>query len=479
MSVVNPSDQQLNTLLKHFENKRLSEAKKLATSITQEFPKHPFAWKALGAICTSTGKISEAVNAEQTAVTLSPKDPEAHYNLGITLKELGKLEEAKSKFIKAIELKPDHVEAYNNLGTLLLGLGRFEEAKSCFIKTIELKPNIIELHLNLTKIKKFNTRDKQYFMMQKLSLDKNISEEQLSKINFSLGKACDDLKDFGQAFKHYKKGNMLCKKLLNYNINQDIELFKQLESNYINLKKNSLKIFNPTNKPIPIFIVGMPRSGTTLTEQIISSHSQVAAGGELPFISQFGKEIARGLSKPNNDNLLNFRNKYLAKLQNISHDKLIVTDKMPQNFRYIGLLAAAFPEAKIVHVRRNPAAVCWGNYKEYFTSKNIGYCYELDDIVSYYKLYKNLMEFWELSLEKKIYLFNYEKLTIDQEYETRKLIDYLDLDWDEKCLSPENNMRNISTASSMQVRKKVYKNSSQEWKKYEQFLNNKLDLLDN
>ncbi|MDA9798054.1 sulfotransferase [Luminiphilus sp.] len=228
---------------------------------------------------------------------------------------------------------------------------------------------------------------------------------------------------------------------------------------------------------MPIFIVGMPRSGTTLVEQIISSHSQVTGAGELSFADQFGAAIANGLSEANDESLLNFRGKYLNKLQNVSNGNLIVTDKMPQNFRYIGLLAAAFPEAKIVHVKRNSAAVCWANYKQYFRSKNIGYCYAIDDVLSYYKLYENLMEFWAKRLSKRIYNLDYELLTVNQESETRQLIEYLGLDWDENCLSPQNNTRSVATASTLQVRQKVYQGSSEQWKKYEPFLNGAFDGL--
>ena len=150
---------------------------------------------------------------------------------------------------------------------------------------------------------------------------------------------------------------------------------------------------------------------------------------------------------------------------------------MPQNFRYIGLLAAVFPEAKFIHVKRNPAAVCWANYKQYFVSKNLGYCYALDDVVSYHKLYVNLMKFWADTLKNRIYDLDYESLTINQEDETRQLINHLDLDWDRKCLSPQNNKRRVATASNLQVREKLYQGSSQQWQNYQPFLNGAFDAF--
>ena len=205
----------------------------------------------------------------------------------------------------------------------------------------------------------------------------------------------------------------------------------------------------------------------------IHIYQQVAQSARF----QFGATIATGITEVNNESLLNFRGKYLDKLKYVSNGNLIVIDKMPQNFRYIGLLAAAFPEAKIIHVKRNPAAVCWANYKQYFVSKSIGYCYAIDDIINYHKLYENLMDFWINTLSNRIYNLDYEQLTVNQESETRQLIDYLDLAWDKNCLSPQNNTRRVATASNLQVRQKVYQGSSEQWKKYQPFLNGALDGL--
>ena len=437
----NPTQQQISTLLEHYLNGRFSDAEKLAVRITQDFPKRQFAWKVLGAVLEATGRKSEAVDANQKAVALSPQDAEAHSNLGITLKTLGRLDEAEASYNQAIALKPDLADA----------------------------------HRNLTLMKKFDAQDEQYSKMQELYLDKNISEEQRCHINFGLAKACEDLGDFEQAFAHYSEGNMQRKKLLNYDINKDVERFRKIKSNYPQIANNSLEPEKFSKDLMPIFIVGMPRSGTTLVEQIISSHSKVTGAGELAFAAQFGAAIATGITEANNESLLNFRSKYLTKLKSVSNKNLIITDKMPQNFRYIGLLAAAFPEAKIIHVKRNPAAVCWANYKQYFVSKNIGYCYAIDDVISYHKLYENLMDFWTNMLSNRIYKLDYELLTVNQESETRQLIEYLGLDWDEKCLSPQNNMRSVATASNVQVRKKVYRGSSEQWRKYQPFLNGALD----
>ena len=477
LKVKNPSQQQLNSLLEYYQNGRFDDAEKLAVSITNEFPKHQFGWKVLGAILGATGRNSEAVDANQISVALSPEDAEAHNNLGVSLKKLRKLKEAQASYTQAIALKPDFAEAHSNLGVTLQELGRLDEALASCRQAIALKPDYAEAHQALTSMKKFDAQDEQYSKMLELYLDESISEEQRCHINFGLAKAYEDLADYEQAYIHYGEGNALRKKLLNYDINQDVELFKQIKSNYSRIAQNSLEPDKLSKDLMPIFIVGMPRSGTTLVEQIISSHSQVTGAGELIYAAQFGSDIATIFTEVNNDTLLDFRQNYLNKLQNVSNGNLIVTDKMPQNFRYIGLLAAAFPEAKIIHVKRNPAAVCWANYKQYFASKDIGYCYAIDDVISYHKLYENLMEFWANKLSNRIYNLDYEQLTVNQESETLQLIDYLGLNWDENCLSPQNNTRSVATASNVQVRKKVYRGSSEQWRKYQAFLNGAFDGL--
>ena len=438
-------------------------------------PDYTEAHSNLGITLKELGRLDEALASYKQAIALKPDFAEAHSNLGITLKELGRPDEALASCRQAIALKPDFAEAHSNLGITLKELGRPDEALASYTQAIALKPDFAEAHRMLTSMKKFDAQDEQYSEMLGLYLNEDISEEQRCHINFGLAKTYEDLGNFKQAYTHYVEGNVLRKKHLNYDINQDVELFKQLQSSYPNIEKNSLESKKFPKNLIPIFIVGMPRSGTTLVEQIVSSHSKVTGAGELNFVKQFGATIATGITEVNNESLLNFRGKYLDKLKYVSNGNLIVIDKMPQNFRYIGLLTAAFPEAKIIHVKRNPAAVCWANYKQYFGSKSIDYCYAIDDIINYHKLYENLMDFWTNTLSNRIYKLDYEQLTVNQESETRQLIDYLDLDWDENCLSPQNNTRRVATASSLQVRQKVYQGSSEQWKKYQPFLNGALD----
>jgi len=287
----------------------------------------------------------------------------------------------------------------------------------------------------------------------------------------------EDTGEFDKAFAHLYEGNKIRKKLLNYSIDIDKKIFANLRKMHLKLSAYSQKNISVKTEIIPIFIVGMPRSGTTLVEQIISSHSRVTGAGELDYLARFGKDLTNGSTIPNEQNITVFRNKYLTKLKEIPNRTLFISDKMPQNFYYIPLICYAFPEAKIVHVERNSEATCWSNFRHYFSSDLLGYCYDLDDTVHYYHLYNRLMDYWKKNYNDRIFTINYDTLTNAQEKLIRDLIKYLDLAWEETCLSPHENIRNVSTASSLQVRRKIYTDSSKAWLRYKPYIKNSFASL--
>ena len=307
----------------------------------------------------------------------------------------------------------------------------------------------------------------------------SISVENQCHFCFALAKASEDLGNLADTIRYLKEGNALRKKILNYDIVQDEEIFSRVKETANSFRNFSFDASGDENIPTPILILGMPRSGTTLVEQIISNHSKVTAAGELRFLEMFSSPLAEGKVEVSEDKLRTIRNQYLNEIKKLSAGRPFVTDKMPINFFYIGLICSALPEAKIVHVKRNAAATCWSNYKQYFSTKELGYCYNLQDVVHYYQMYQELMLFWGKRYPKQIYHLDYEQLTTDQESETKKLIQYLGVDWEEACLFPEENKRYVKTASSAQVREKVYKGSSEQWKKFEKYLDRAFDGLPN
>ena len=491
---------------------KISESLTAIKRIVNISPQDPLAHYNLGNTYSKLADFSKAEESYKKSISLKPNFPEAYYNLGTIFENNSKLEEAEKYYKQAISLKPDFADAYNNLGIVLENLRKLKESEMCFKKVINLNPNfaiayhnlannleqqgklkdaqanfekaiiinpaLAKTHRQLSLIKNFDKYDNQYHLLQKLYLDKNISDEQLCHINFSLAKIYEDLENFEKAFKHFEEGNKIQKKFLNYNIKTDIELFNQIKLSFQKIKKNIPSIKRNKSDLTPIFIIGMPRSGTTLVEQIISSHSKVSGLGELPFVSQIGLKIANGLLEYNSETVLKFKNAYLEKIKNFSDKSLIITDKMPQNFLYIGLIATSFPEAKILQIKRDKAAVCWANYKQWFKSKDLSYSYSINDTIQYYRLYEDLINFWKKLFNNKIYDVDYETLTINHEDEIKKLIKYLDLNWEEECLYPEKNKRAVTTASNKQIRDKIFKGSSQKWKNYKPFLDGALDSLD-
>ena len=505
-----PSKNILDSLLKNYKNKEFNYVESQAILITKDYPNYSFGWKILGSVLKLNGKINESLAATLKSVELSPNDFEVHYNLANIYKEIGNLsdavncykksislksnyfqaffnlantykeleilDEAIKSYQKAISIKPDYAKAYYNLATVFQELGKLDDAKKNYENAIFFNPNFVEAHRHLASIKVFYKKDEQFSKIIQIYNDNKTSKEELCHINFTLAKIYEDLKDYKSAFFHYTEGNMFKSKQINYNIENDQLIFKQIKSNYSKIKEFTLNISDNISI-VPIFIVGMPRSGTSLIEQIISSHSSVTGGGELSFAAKFGASIARGVDLINSQKLIDFRNYYLNNIKRLSKGNYMVTDKAPLNFFYIGLILSSLPEAKIVNVNRNPAALCWANYKQFFLSKNLGYSYNIEDIKIYLSLYSDLMNFWNSIFKDKIYNLDYDKLTINQEKETYKLIKFLDLKWEDSCLKPQYNDRIVSTASNLQIRKEIYKYSSNDWHKYKPFLNGLLDNI--
>ena len=314
--------------------------------------------------------------------------------------------------------------------------------------------------------------------MKFLYADQKLENDRKCHLCFALAKASEDLGDFQEAFDYLKEGNALRKKGLSYDIKKDQTIFANLKKSDLSIPQNTVVSIKKPSDVTPIFILGMPRSGTTLVEQIVSSHSKVTGAGELGFVRQFGLKMAFGTQEINERNLLNFREQYLNSLIQLGEGNLYITDKMPGNFQFIGLICRAFPETKIIHVKRDPAATCWSNFKHYFPASGLGYCYDLDDVVRYYQMYEDLMDFWNERYPDRIYRLDYDELTLDQEYETKRLISHLGLDWQGACLSPQKNKRAVKTASNQQVRQKVYKGSSQQWRKFGPYFDGAFDGLD-
>ena len=308
--------------------------------------------------------------------------------------------------------------------------------------------------------------------MEALYTHADTSELDQVQLSFALAKAYEDLADYDKSFQYLKAGNCVRKKQLNYHIDDERKLISKIR--WIFTSASLPCAFAGAGKPSiqPIFIVGMMRSGTSLVEQILASHSQVHGAGELrtvynlvrPLLKKRGDEKAKQpLSRRE---IKALRDAYLSALHALKVPEKIITDKMPLNFRWIGFILCAFPEAKIIQLNRDPRATCWSNYKHYFFDKGNGYTYDLQDLAEFHKLYIDLMAFWRERFPNTIYELGYEDLTENQQAETRKLLAFCDLDWQPQCLDFHNTKRPVRTMSATQVRQKMYQGSSEAWRKY-------------
>lgn len=424
----------------------------------------------IGNALKEQGQPEAAIKAYDEALSIKPDYAKAYYNIGLTLQELGKLREAISAYNEALSIKPDYVEALNNKGIILQEQGKLSKAVAAYKKVLSIQPDYAEAHRNLSTVTKYTQNNQQVQKIGERLKQTNLSESDKCHYHYTYAKMKEDLGELGAAFNHYVAGGEIRRKLLAYNFSKDQELFTKIKNAAPSIKDCERNFSCNLTKTIPIFIVGMPRSGTTLVEQILSSHIDITGAGELDYVSQFGTNLTTGFTLPSAEAISMFREQYLNELSNRANGKLFVTDKTPQNFRHLGLICAAFPEAKIIHVKRDAKATCWSNFKHYFVGTDLSYSFDLKDTVNYYKIYIDLMHFWQCLKPERIYNLDYEKLTIDYEMETRLMLKHLGLEWDRACLNPELNKRAIRTASNVQVRKKVYRGSSTSWQKFEPYL---------
>ena len=430
-----PPQDQLQSLINLYSQGQLQQALKQAETLIPQFPQSATLFNIQGAALNGLGKLDASVEAYNKALAIKPDYAEAYYNMGVALKEQGKLEEAIEAYNKALAIKPDNAEAYNNMGNALKEQGKLEEAIEAYNKALAIKPDYAEAHRHLSQLTKYSSDIAQISEVEALLQQADINDSDRCNLLYTNAKMQEDLGDLSAAYASYVAGGGLRQKLLKYEFMQDEHLFGRIKRTAPQFKDVAL---NVTGKPIrhtPIFILGMPRSGTTLVEQIVSSHTEVTGAGELDYVSQFGTKLVAGLTTPTLEVVSEFRKRYLTELAKRAEGQAFVTDKMPQNFQHIALICAAIPEAKIVHVQRSAEATCWSNFKHYFALKGLGYSYNLRDTIAYYWLYKDLMHFWSQSYSDRIYNLDYDKLTEDQEPETRRLIEYLGLNWEEACLA--------------------------------------------
>ena len=441
---------------------------------------YPTAHNNLGKIFLASGEIDSSIEHLECAITLKSDFADAHNNLGSAFLRINKLNDAIKSYKKAIALKPDFAVANNNLGIAYLRTGDPKLASKFFENAITITPGYATAHHNLSGVKVYKEKDKQVSLIESLLIENNLSQKERIYLNFALAKAYEDLGNHEELFKHLNEGNRIRKKEMSNSI-ADSEEHNELIKLFFN--SNNIKLTYRDSLPIrPIFIVGMPRSGTSLVEQIISCHHEVYGAGELNNFHNIIMPIIEKHAVNENYNLKNdefalIRKQYSNSLERFYANEKVITDKWILNFKTIGFILSAFPESKIVHLKRDARATCWSIYKHYFSDEGNRWAYDYQDLARFYKSYVGLMDYWHNLFPGKIYDISYEDLTSNQEKETRNLLKYCDLDWDENCLNFYTNTRAVKTASAVQVRNKMYQGSSDVWRQYSEHLKPLLDAL--
>ncbi|MBF0357200.1 MAG: tetratricopeptide repeat protein [Magnetococcales bacterium] len=438
-------------------------------------PDYADAYNNLGYTLLEQKQLKPAVSSLRKAVAIKPGHTDAYYNLGVTLQELGEIEEAVTSFKKAVALKPDHADAYSNLGVVLQVQGDLAEAISCYEKAISLRPNRALTYRNLSIIKKYREKSEIDEMIKLLPRLTN-SEDKMH-LNFALGKAMADIKRDAEAFDYFNEGNKIERATLQFDIEIIAKLFTDIKQTF-NKHFFESRVGFGCKDSTPIFILGMPRSGSTLIEQILSSHTDVYGAGELSFIEKSLLEnmsskqiglVPDMVSKLTIDDVCKLGESYIKKIRTIEKDAKFITDKMPMNFIYTGVIKLMLPNAKIIHSVRLAEDTCLSIFRTKFT-ETLDYACDLKELGQYYRLYYAMMQHWNSIFPGEIYDCHYEKLTGNQEEETRKLLDFCNLEWSDDCLSFHTTVRDVNTASNYQVRQPMYTSSVNGWKRFEKQL---------
>ena len=445
----------------------------------------PETYNNLGIANKKLERINNAVKGFKKAIEINPQYVKAHLHLGSAFKDLGQDANAKKSFDKALIKEPDNAHAHVILGIFFKEKGQIIDAIKSFKKAISIKPNYGVAYFNLILMKDNRIEEKLIPKMLSHLSSNDISQSDRIAFCFALANIYEKLEKKDDFFKFLNEGNRLRKEDLNYSLERSLPTIKLVKKIYSSTPSaNKLPFSYKTSNIRPIFLIGMPRSGSTLVEQILSSHSNVYGAGEIPYfqkiiapiIEKFIENDTKSSDKKNNGNnisdedYLSIRQQYLALLSQINASENVIVDKSLLNYRFIGIILNAFPGAKIIHLKRDARATCWSIYKNNFANLGIGFGNNMKDLAGYYKAYSEMMTFWHERFPGKIYDLNYENLTNNQEKETRKLLKYCKLEWDDNCLKFHKNKRSVKTASTLQVRKKIYKGSSEAWKKYEAYL---------
>ena len=460
--------------------------------------KHQLFFNLLSVAYQKNGEIEKSIDVMREALALNPNHPNFLNNIGTCFYKLHKYSVAKKYYEKGLEIDNSHLHILNNMGNLKRETNKIEESIEYYKKVLSIQKDAVPALFNLVGIyritnqkeeskkyckkilelnKKLTDADRQYSLVHKYVENDPHLNEMLKKINdddlnnlekihlyYGIHKAYEDIQDYKNAFKFLNIGNQLIKKETKYNFSKD----EKKINNYINLYKKIRHLKSSAAHRDLIFIVGMPRSGSSLIEQVLSSHKSVFGGGEIPYIQEIANKI---ISEKKIDVSLmdNYRNDYLSLISELNDSSSFFTDKELLNFYNIGLILSLFPKARIINCTRDPLDNCWSIYKNYFPIKT-QFVNDFKDIAKFYKLYLNTMNFWQKEFPKNIFNLKYETLVANPKNQIEKILYFCDLEWDENVMSHHKSSRIIRTLSFDQANKPISKKVSNTIKNYKSMI---------
>jgi len=451
---------------------RYGQARKYLHNAVAHNPKNADALCNLGSLFSSQGRFADAENYFRRALRIAPANPLIRINLGRVLAHQGLLDKSREEFDKVLKTAPRDAGALAGLGTVERALGHFADAEQMFRRALQTDPNLTAALAGIASSRRMTAADSQWLGLAEAAVATVNSVPDEASLRFAIGKYFDDLGDYSRAFESYQRANTLLKPLATpYDERKHSRFVNDMTCVYTLEALASVKSSGSISTR-PVFVVGMPRSGTSLLEQILSSHPAVAGAGELKFwmdaVAGDEATIRKELLPPARRQQL--AAEYLQTLQSRHPNAGYVVDKTPHNADYLGLIHSVFPDARIIYLRRDPIDTCLSCYFQNF-SLALNYTFDLNDLAGHYRQHARLMAHWRKVLPPGTLLdVPYEELVSQQETWTRKILAFLSLEWDVNCLKFNENPRPVVTASSWQVRQPIYGDSVKRWRRYSRFV---------
>ena len=518
---LSPQRRMMALAAEHHKAGRLPEAEKLCRQVLQQDPRHVDALRMLGLLAASAGDLDnaehllrqalqqapdhtpalfelgrvlkemdrpeEAVAVYRQLLQQEPENPKAHFRLAGVLAPAAMTEESARAYRRCLELAPRHAGAWLGLGHMLKTLGDQEGGIAAYRRCLELEPDFGEAYYSLANLKTYRFEDDDIRDMQLQLEQEHLADSSRVNFLFALARAYEHRRDYDRAWDYYEQGNTTQRMLVSYDpVQTETANDELIEFFNADFAARTTGMGNPD--PSPIFILGLPRSGSTLIEQIIASHSQVEGTSELPYIGRLSKSMnhnrADGMQYPDVLDELEARHFHrlgqdyldLAARHRVEGAPRFI-DKMPNNFPSIGFIHSILPNAKIIDARRSPVDACVGNLKQLY-ARGQTFSYDQSDIGEYYLQYRRMMDHWDKVLPGRVLHVQYEDTVAGLETQVRRILDYLELPWEDGCLHFHATDRAVRTASSEQVRQPIYTSGVGFWRHYEAHLEELLEVLE-